>query len=857
MHRRWKRVVGSVVALVVASVAVTAARSWTYRNAFLRALAEADAGNNEAAAGHLAPLVDRPPMWDPVEPGRAPFLLGVCRWRLGRRDEALEAFARVPGSSPFGPDAAAYLAEGDLDRGRWRAAEDRLERAFRASAKPSTTLLAALERVYRMQARIGDAARMIRAKIEDDPPAGLAALRDLWRTERGTPDVEAIARAQEIGSKLAPDDERVWLGRARLAIESGRLSEAETWLKRCETKNPDAPVWRAVLDWARVAGRPDQAARALRSLETVNEPDALTDLERLTWRAWFAERAGDAAAEARALEGLITLAPRDTRWLARLAAVEPKAAAKMRERKAEVDRALDEYTQLMARPNPPQSVPELLDSARLADAAGRPFDARVWRLAVLRLNPADAEARTRLAQQDEQGPPRLLARLDPKDDPWSQRPAESFAASAAATPGQRTARFRDVASTSGLIHTFRNGETAIRQMPVALSGGVALIDHDGDGDLDVYCLQGGPFPPESSSGGDRLFRNRGDGTYEDVTAASGVGAVKTGYGHGAAVGDVDGDGHPDLFLTRWRSYVLLRNRGDGTFEDATERFGLDGDRDWPTSAAFADLDSDGDLDLYVCHYVEWDETHPRLCRNPSTNAFMSCDPKSSRARPDHLFRNDGGRFTDVSESSGVLAADRDGRGLGVVAADLDEDGKVDLFVANDKSANFFFHNLGGLKFEEVAHASGLAGNAEGGYQAGMGVACGDLDGDGRLDLAVTNYYGESTTFYHNEGGGLFTDRTAASGLGPASRLRLGFGAAMLDAQNDGRLDLVTANGHTDDLGDRPYRMPAQLLLGPGEGRLVDATDAAGPDFARPRRPRPGRGGRRQRRARRPVAAGPE
>ncbi|MFO0910396.1 MAG: CRTAC1 family protein [Isosphaeraceae bacterium] len=213
---------------------------------------------------------------------------------------------------------------------------------------------------------------------------------------------------------------------------------------------------------------------------------------------------------------------------------------------------------------------------------------------------------------------------------------------------------------------------------------------------------------------------------------------------------------------------------------------------------------------------------------------MSCNPMSCNAQPDHVFRNDGGRFVDVSEASGVRRADTDGRGLGVVAADLDEDGKIDLFVANDKSANFLFRNLGGFKFSEIAHEAGVAGNAEGGYQAGMGVASGDFDDDGKLDLFVTNYYGESVSEFRNFGGWVFIDRTQASGLGALSRTRLGFGVGLFDVNNDSRPDLLTANGHTDDLGDTPYRMPMQLLLGMPEGRFQDATTQAGSALTRPR-----------------------
>ncbi len=188
---------------------------------------------------------------------------------------------------------------------------------------------------------------------------------------------------------------------------------------------------------------------------------------------------------------------------------------------------------------------------------------------------------------------------------------------------------------------------------------------------------------------------------------------------------------------------------------------------------------------------------------------------------------------DVTEAAGIV--DRNGRGLGVVAADLAADGRIDLFVANDSSANELFRNVGGLRFEEVAHDAGVAGNASGNYQAGMGVAAGDLDGDGRIDLAVTNFYGEATTYYRNLGDGVFVDATAASGLAVASRRLLGFGIGLLDADNDGRLDMATANGHVNDLRPNyPYFMPAQLLLGAGGGRFIDASDRAGPPWSVPR-----------------------
>ena len=202
----------------------------------------------------------------------------------------------------------------------------------------------------------------------------------------------------------------------------------------------------------------------------------------------------------------------------------------------------------------------------------------------------------------------------------------------------------------------------------------------------------------------------------------------------------------------------LRNRGDGAFEDVTARSGLDGDRDWPTSAAWADLDGDGDLDLYVCHYLAFDLKSPRILRERQGPCQPLLQSARFRGLPDHVFRNDGGRFVDVTKESGFV--DPDGRGLGVLAADLDDDNRIDLYVANDMSANYLFHNQGGFHFEETALLAGAAANSSGGFQSGMGVACGDLDGDGRPDLAVTNFYGESTTFFRNLGHGMFSDDTA-------------------------------------------------------------------------------------------------
>ena len=415
--------------------------------------------------------------------------------------------------------------------------------------------------------------------------------------------------------------------------------------------------------------------------------------------------------------------------------------------------------------------------------------------------------------------------------------------SAAAVQTDRLPDFRDDASSVGLNFNFDNGQSPLRQLPETTSGGVGLLDFDGDGWLDVYVVQGCAFPPDPSKtpSGDRLFRNRGDGTFEDATERSGIAGMKRGYGHGVAVGDFDNDGRPDLFVTRWRSYALYHNRGDATFEEITDKAGLGGDRGWPTSAAFADLDNDGDLDLYVCHYLIWDAANPHLCNHPykpgepvdPSHVYEYCMPNPFPAQADHLFKNDGGRFVDVTAEAGIV--DPNGRGFGVVAADVDLDGLVDLFVANDTTANYLWHNLGGMRFEEAGVSSGVACNAQGSFQAGMGTAVGDVDGDGLPDLLVTNFYGESTSFFKNVRNGMYADMTAGIGLAGPSRYLVGFGIVVFDANNDGRLDLAQSNGHVIDMRpDFPLEMPALLLIGGQGGRLADVTSTAGPAWAIPR-----------------------
>ncbi len=776
-----------------------------------------------AARARLARLARRWPGMGEVE-----YWLGSCEMVKGHDEAALAAWSRVPEEAAEAPLAALSRGRLALETGRYRLAETALARASRAEAEIGAEGSRLLGKLYFMSGRRDEQQSVLHRDVKRMPDPS-ETLRELWMIDHDLYPIGFMTQGLARAVKSAPDDDRVWLALADLETRKGRFEEAGSLLSRCERARPaDFAVWHAWLRWAQASGRPREVARAASRLPA----SRFTHDRVLAVRAWLAARNADRPTERAALEELIPLEPGVGAVFERLADLvaqdgDLERVAELRRQKAKCDAACDRYRTLINRTELPPYAAEL---ARAAERIGRWFDAQAWwRLAALRDPAAAGEAAAALAR---------LARSEPAREPEGPTLAEvvgpirpAAATKTVVASGLAIPVFQDEAAQRGLAFGFDNGQTAQRQLPETTSGGVALLDFDGDGWLDIYALQGGPFPPPDGHlpFGDRLFRNRGDGTFLDVTAASGLAALPGGYGHGVAVGDYDNDGRPDIFVTRWRSYALYHNLGSGRFEEVTQRAGFSGDRDWPTSAAWADLDDDGDLDLYVCHYLKWDAQNPILCEQaggPSAG-YVYCDPRPFPSMPDHVFRNDRGGFVDVTAEAGVL--DRDGRGLGVVAADLDEDGKVDLFVANDTTPNYFFRNRGGFRFVEQGMESGLSTSASGGNLAGMGVACGDLDGDGRLDLAVTNFYEESTTLYHNHGGGIFSDRAAAAGLAAPTRYVLGFGLAALDANNDGHLDLAQANGHVADYRPRtPYAMRAQLFLGDAAGKLIDVSDQAGP-----------------------------
>jgi hypothetical protein len=394
--------------------------------------------------------------------------------------------------------------------------------------------------------------------------------------------------------------------------------------------------------------------------------------------------------------------------------------------------------------------------------------------------------------------------------------------------------FADVTREAGIDFVHVNGSSSNKHLAETMGSGGLFFDYDNDGWLDVFLVDGGSFanPDVARKARHRLYRNRGNGTLADVTTGSGL--RHSGYGMGACAGDVDSDGWIDLYVTNVGSNTLYRNRGDGTFVDVTRSAGV-GLTLWSASCAFADLDKDGDLDLFVTNYVDSDPARTPFCGDAKLGTRFYCHPLNYKPLPNTLYRNDGhGVFTDVSAASGV--ARHRGYGLGVIVTDYDDDSWPDVFVANDSVANFLFRNSGGLRFTEAALGAGVAVATDGVARAGMGVDAGDYDGDGRLDVVVTNLDLETHSLFRNLGSGLFAHATGDSGIGFATRPFVGFGVVFLDADHDERLDLVIANGHIFDNAPvyRPGATHAQrkLLFRNATGRrFVEMGRAAGQGFA--------------------------
>ncbi|HEY7575309.1 MAG TPA: VCBS repeat-containing protein, partial [Thermoanaerobaculia bacterium] len=397
-----------------------------------------------------------------------------------------------------------------------------------------------------------------------------------------------------------------------------------------------------------------------------------------------------------------------------------------------------------------------------------------------------------------------------------------LAAAPATTPD---VRFTDVAAAVGLGFEHANSATSNKYLLETMGGGVALLDFDNDGRLDVFFTNGAkledPMPPGKAADKsdrrfwNRLYRQSADGSFADVTEKAGLtGMPQDRYGMGAAVGDYDNDGFADLYVTGYGGNTLYRNNGDGTFRDVTDRAGVAASG-WSASAGFFDADNDGRLDLFVTRYVEWTYATNGYCGEKKPGYRAYCHPDNYEPTTNVLFRNNGdGTFADVSAKAGIAVPG--GKGLGVAFADYDNDGYVDVFVANDSVQEFLFRNNGNGTFTELGLLVGVGFNEDGKAFAGMGVDFADYDNDGRPDLMVTNLSNERYRLFHQGTDGSFQDATHTSGVGAATLAFAGWSTGFLDYDNDGWKDVFVAQGHVMDTIEKTapnlrYRQPPLLL----------------------------------------------
>ena len=388
--------------------------------------------------------------------------------------------------------------------------------------------------------------------------------------------------------------------------------------------------------------------------------------------------------------------------------------------------------------------------------------------------------------------------------------------------------FVDASAALGIDFVHHNGASQAKRLPETYGSGGAFFDYDGDGDLDLYLIDGGDLVKGRGHHINRLYRNDGE-RFTDVTLAAGV--PGRAFGMGAVAADYDNDGDADLYLTNWGADVFYRNNGDGTFAEATQEVGL-GNLRWGTSAAFFDYDNDGWLDLFVVNYVDFTlETDP-WCGHRALDLRFYCDPREYEPFPDILYLNNGdGTFTDVSVEAGIT---HPANGLGVLCWDYDDDGDQDVYVANDMDPNFLYENQGDGTFEEIGLFSGMALNADGLSMAGMGVDVGDYDNDWDLDLFVTNYQLENNNLYRNDEG-IFTEVSFSAGIGEISLNYLGFGTGFVDYDNDGWQDLFIANGHVHDNIEQfdaivTYAQKPQMFRNE-QGRFAERSRELGKPFA--------------------------
>ncbi len=655
---------------------------------------------------------------------------------------------------------------------------------------------------------------------------------------------ELIAASRRVN----PDDWLPLIGVARVALVDGKFAETEALLREVLSHVPDQLSAHALLGRVIVESGDSEKFEAWRQSlpsDATEHPDIWFALG-----AW-AQDHGDTAGAIRCFWETVRLNPNHQRGCYRLARAltaegKDEEAKPFLTRAAALEQLLQVIEPLYERREYRPSLSEMQKAARITESLGRLWEAWAWYKLILAADPTDAVAREekpRLEGLLSSLPPLVLASANPALQlDLSSRPLPRWEALAEisrrrANAGTNLVRFEDLAAAAGIEFVYNNGDDP--QEPgmllcQELGGAVAVLDYDLDGWPDLYLAQGGPWPadPEQTTFRDRLYRNLGNGKFLDVTEQAGLG--DNSFSQGAAVGDFDNDGWPDVFVANLGLCRLFHNQGDGTFAEVTHDAGFEGEY-WSTSCMFADLNGDALADIYVVNYLTGRECLETECFEEGEK--RACPPSNFPAEQDRLWLNQGdGRFLDVTEESGIVAPD--GKGLGVLAADFHGTGKLSVYVSNDTTANFYFHNRAAergdpLQFEETAVLAGLAFDRDGIAMASMGIAAGDGDEDGLLDLFVTNFYQQSNTYYRQITPEFFEDMSHAMGLREPSIPYLSFGTQFLDFELDGRLDLALACGHVDDFRHigQPYEMRQQLFSNRGNGQFVELVgEEVGPFF---------------------------
>lgn len=771
------------------------------------------------------------------DPASLPGLLfaGRVAAAQGRFREAFKFFDRIPDEA--GEAALAARTEGGdialLELKNLELAEDLFQRALGQNPDhiPAHNRLAYL---LGIESRWWESTAHRLAVIR----AGKQTAADLYFLSLGDRALESPTTLQTYAHGLVLDD-GVRLGLARVAIERKEFLAAEQSLKSLSTSSRYAPEAHAL------------RGRCLLELNNAEDFAAwesqITDASAAHPAVWrvrgqWAQRQNDLNLAQRCYSAALHRDPDHAATCYHLGQV---LVSRDRTQEAtpllEQAKRLELYTRAAELAYRVQDVSDFQRAVATAEAAGLLWEARGWAQIAQAAHPQSewpAAALSRLESKlstlgssRSSGGNLLLVTLSEFSPTLpSSRQAEQYGPSP--TPMESSVKFADDASQAGLNFHYNNGGNPSRglvRMSEITGGGVAALDYDGDGWTDLYFPQGGPWPldrrPRPS---DQLYRHTGDGRYVDVTASSDL--REENLSQGATTGDFNSDGFPDVYVSNIGGNRLWCNNGDGTWSDVSTTAGVAGD-EYSASAVLADFNGDALPDLYVVNYLAGDDLFERICGG--TDAIpRSCLPQSFSAAADRFYLNLGdGRFQEMTDAAGMNVTP--GKGLGVIAADFAGTGRLDLYVVNDVGPNFLFVNQVQQRgdppvFIEQGLTAGVALNRDGRYNSGMGAAAGDVDDDGRLDLFVTNFEFETNTLYRQYGERQFSDETQSRGLGQVSLPYVGWGTQFVDAELDGRLDLLITNGHVNNLEDhgKPYRMPPQFLSNVGEGRFVERPAAS-------------------------------